>query len=499
MKNRTRLLLISYLLITAVMNGQSPTKPEEEFRGVWVATVTNIDWPSARGLPVKALKKEALVILDLQKELGINTVILQVRPSGDAMYPSQLEPWSRYLSGEQGQSPGPHFDPLQFWLSEAHKRGMELHAWINPFRAALNLTDSLCATHPAVLNPDWVVPYGPRLNYNPGLAEVQNFTLSVIKDLLIRYDIDGLHMDDYFYPYPIRGEVFNDSAAYLKSLDFDDPMSIHDWRRDNINRFIAATAELIKEVNPRVKFGISPFGVWRNQKDDPRGSDTHAGVTCYDDLYADVLKWTREGWIDYVIPQVYWSTRDDIVNYNKLVQWWNNNANNRHVYIGHSIYKINNSQPNWDNPLEIGEQINVSRRLPNIKGNAFYSHKHFMRDNNSLNENLKNIYFKTQAIPPAMPWKTPSGPPQAAGNLKYRRGILSWDAVAPENSQLKYRYLVWLMPADGSTPIWAITNNNFFNTRQITAKSRQKYEVKIMTLDPWNNASTWSENQKIKY
>lgn len=490
-------IYIFFLLGTSQIQAQNSTSNLFEFRGVWVATVTNIDWPSQKGLSTEALKKEIRDILNLQKSLGMNSIILQVRPAGDAIYPSPFEPWTRYITGEQGKAPANNFDPLRYWIDEAHKRDIELHAWINPFRASLNISDSLHHSHPAKAHPEWTVQYGTRLHYNPGLAEVRQHIMQVIDDLMSRYDIDGLHMDDYFYPYPIAGEVFNDSTAYIQQLNFDAPLSIHDWRRQNINHFIASVAELINEKKPWLKFGISPFGVWRNKANDQRGSDTNAGVTCYDHLYADVLKWTDEGWIDYVAPQVYWSTQDRDVNYVKLTNWWNQEVSNRHVYIGHGIYKINGPQPHWDNPNEMSEQIRLSKELQNIKGNIFYSHKHFVRENNQLNQVLSENYFKTPALTPPMPWKkqiqlTP------VSDVKYKKRVITWDQKDGNNGN--HRFIVFITPLDETSGWWETTSHNYYIPLPTTESRRRKqYNVQVGVIDRWNNMSPLSAPLKISF
>nr|WP_083985048.1 family 10 glycosylhydrolase [Geofilum rubicundum] len=256
-----RILLVVVFPILLFQNAHStPSTAIYEFRGVWVATVTNIDWPSKPGLSVGALKKEALDIITTHHAMGMNAIILQVRPAGDAIYPTALAPWSKYLTGEQGKPLDGSFDLLKFWIEECHKRDMELHAWINPFRASLHSDDPLHISHPALIHPNWTVVHNKRLYYNPALPEVRQHIIQVITDLVSRYDIDGLHMDDYFYPYPANGEAFNDTATYINQLDYEAPLSIHDWRRNNIDLFIEEANRVIHRVKPWVKFGISLLG-----------------------------------------------------------------------------------------------------------------------------------------------------------------------------------------------------------------------------------------------
>lgn len=473
--------------------------PMFEFRGVWVATVTNIDWPSRQGLDANTLKAEAIKILDLHQELGMNAIILQVRPASDAIYPSALEPWTKYLSGIQGVSPGGAFDPLKFWIEEAHKRGMELHAWINPFRAAMRSDEPLHSSHPAALNPHWTINYANRLYYNPGLAEVRNHIRLVIADLVSRYNIDGLHMDDYFYPYPVRGEIFDDSLTFNQSIKTNKDIGIDDWRRENINIFIKETYETIKKIKPWVKFGVSPFGVWRNRIDDPRGSDSRAGVTCYDHLYADVLYWYEKGWIDYLVPQIYWSTKDEAANYTKLANWWNDAIKERHLYIGHGIYKINGTQAHWDNPSEMKEQINITRKLRNTLGSVYFSHRHFERDNNGLNKSLSQDLYRNPALTPAMPWLA-KATPNTVKNIDHRKRVITWQMTeaTPQMNQSP-RYIVFFKPAKGGNEQWIITNNPFIRTETLSSGKRTRYNVQVVTLDRLNNMSPRSETIRIRF
>src|SRR3954447_6535662 len=290
---------ITFVVIVCIIHSfcifaQKP--PQYEFRAVWIATVENIDWPSKKVLPVEKQKEEFVRMLDLHQRNGMNAVIVQIRPVADAFYPSRFEPWSEYLTGRQGQAPNPYYDPLQFMIEETHKRGMEFHAWMNPYRAVFNINRStISPTHVTRLYPQWFLTYGSTRYFDPGLPEVREHVNKVVKDLVERYDVDAIHFDDYFYPYRIPGKEFPDGATFAK---YGNGMSKEDWRRSNVDSIIVMLGHTIKSVNPRVKFGISPFGVWRNKKDDLRGSDSKAGVTNYDDLYADILLWLQNGWID---------------------------------------------------------------------------------------------------------------------------------------------------------------------------------------------------------
>ncbi|MFE3877484.1 glycoside hydrolase family 10 protein [Kitasatospora sp. NPDC059146] len=345
-----------------------------DFRGVWLATVANRDWPSRPGLTAEAQRAELLTLLDQAQERRLNAVLLQVRPTADALWPSPYEPWSAWLTGVQGQDPG--WDPLGTAVQEAHQRGLELHAWFNPYRIATHDDPSrLVPTHPARVHPDWVVSYGGRLHYNPGLPEVRSFVQDAVLDAVRRYDVDGVHFDDYFYPYPVAGQRFDDDAAYARyGADFPDRAA---WRRDNIDLLVRETGARIKEANGRVRFGISPFGVWRNRATDQRGSATTAGIEAYDDLHADTRTWVREGWIDYICPQLYWNIGFAPADYAVLVPWWDEVARGTGVdlYLGEALYKAGASgQPAaWQDPAELSRHLTLAQDYGTVRGHCFFA------------------------------------------------------------------------------------------------------------------------------
>jgi uncharacterized lipoprotein YddW (UPF0748 family) len=372
-----------------------------EFRGVWVATVVNIDWPSKPGLSNDLQKKEFIDLLEMHQKNGMNAIIMQVRPAGDAIYPSTLEPWSEYLTGKQGLPPSPFYDPLQFMITETHKRGMEFHAWINPYRAVFNAKKSSVApNHLTKTHPSWFVEYDNKKIFNPGLPEVWQHTNRVVRDIVSRYDIDAIHLDDYFYPYKVPGKEFNDEATYKK---YSRGLNKEDWRRSNCDTIIKQLSATIHSIKPGVQFGISPFGVWRNKSKDPIGSNTRAGVSNYDDLYADILSWLNKGWIDYVIPQLYWEHGHPLADYDELVNWWNQHNYNRNLYIGHGVYRAG-SNPAWRNGTEIPYQIKQLRNLKNTRGSAYFSSINFKNNPNHWNDSLQYHYYKKPALQPTMPW-----------------------------------------------------------------------------------------------
>jgi uncharacterized lipoprotein YddW (UPF0748 family) len=384
--------------------GASPsadTRRRREFRGMWIATVVNVDWPSRPGLTPDRQRGELIDLLESAVDRRLNAVILQLRPTADAFWPSPYEPWSEYLTGTQGRHPG--WDPLAFAVREAHKRRLELHGWFNPYRIA-NHTDPgrLVATHPARVHPEWVVRYGGKLYYNPGLPEVRRFVQDAILDPVARYDLDGVHFDDYFYPYPVAGQRFDDDKAYERyGAGFPDRAA---WRRDNIDRLVRETGERVKRRKRHVRFGISPFAVWRNKATDPLGSDTRAGVQTYDDLGADTRKWVREGWIDYIVPQIYWHIGFPAADYAKLVPWWAETVRDTdtHLYIGEALYRAGDpaQPPPWQDPAELSRHLTLDRGYPEVLGNVFFSAKQVAADPIGAMARVVEEHYPRRARPP---------------------------------------------------------------------------------------------------
>ena len=405
-------ILAAVLLLTGAFcqQGFAQLAPKRELRAVWIATVENIDWPSRRGLPTEQQKQEFINILDRQQRNGMNAVVVQVRPVADAFYASELEPWSEYITGRQGQAPDPYYDPLQFMLEETHKRGMEFHAWFNPYRAVFSVSrNNVAPNHVSRLHPQWFLTYDGKKYFDPGIPEARTFVSQVIRDVVRRYDIDAVHFDDYFYPYRVPGKEFPDNNSYRQ---YGHGLSKDDWRRWNTDTIIQMVGKVIREEKPWVKFGISPFGVWRNRNRDPEGSMTTGGTTNYDDLYADVVKWLKNGWIDYVTPQLYWEREHRLVGYDVLVDWWAKHGYGKHVYIGHGVYKIN-SNAAWSNPAELPIQIKELRTLNTVQGSFFYSEKSFNGNPLGIQDSLRNHFYRYPALRPIMSWipgKAPFSP-----------------------------------------------------------------------------------------
>lgn len=366
-----------------------PVQSTDEVRGAWISTVFNLDWPSTKNSMLKQ-QQEYIKLLDTLQDTGINAVFVQVRPAGDALYPSSLVPWSKVLTGKQGVDPG--YDPLAFMVEETHRRGMEFHAWFNPFRANTDAsTASLAPNHVALVHPEWMIKVNNQLMVNPGIPEARQHIIDTIMEVVNGYDIDGIHLDDYFYP---SNTTINDTAAYKAYKNGYN--NIGDWRRSNINTFVQMLGESIHRVKPDVEFGVSPFGVWRNKSVDPTGSDTKAGVTAYDSMYADIRTWIQNGWIDYIAPQIYWSMNYSAADYDKLVDWWVNEVKGTGVdlLIGHAAYKVGdlNQEKSWQTASEIIAQLRYNEKYSEIGGSIFFRAKNLINNPLGLLNQLKLYY-----------------------------------------------------------------------------------------------------------
>ncbi len=385
----------------------APPAVQREFRGVWVASVANIDWPSRPGLPVARQQAELLAMLDRARALGLNAVILQVRPAADALYASELEPWSEYLTGEQGRAPEPFYDPLELAVTEAHRRGLELHAWFNPYRARHpSATGSEAAGHVSRASPELVKRYGGFLWMDPGEPEVQERSIAVMLDVVRRYDVDGIHIDDYFYPYPERdpaGRVidFPDEPSWTRYRQAGGRLARDDWRRSNVDRFVERVYREVKRAKPWVKFGVSPFGIWRPGYPE----QARTGFDQYGQIYADARKWFVEGWLDYFTPQLYWPIAQTAQSYPVLLRWWaEQNARGRHLWPGNFTSRVAwGDRPFWPSSEVIG-QIYVTRGHPGATGNVHFSMRALMGNADSLAEKLAGQAYREPALVPSSPW-----------------------------------------------------------------------------------------------
>lgn len=441
-----RLLFIVFLLIPGMVGqAKAQTPPKREFRAVWIATVDNIDWPSVRGLSSDNQQAEFINLLDQHQRAGINAVVVQIRAAADAFYAKGAEPWSFWLTGQQGRAPVPFYDPLEFMIREAHDRGMEFHAWFNLDRATFSKLSSVTADHISNRRPDWMLLYGGRKLFNLGLPEVRDYVTGIVTNIVRNYDVDGIHFDDYFYPYGITGQVVRDEVTFKT---YGSGMNRDNWRRENVNQLILQLRDSIQAIKPYVKFGVSPFGVWKNQSQDPDGSETTGGLTSYFDLYADTRKWIREGWIDYIAPQIYFSTDFVKVPYRLLVDWWVKNGFNRHLYIGQGAFRINRSTPRdraWNDPNEMSTQLTYNRQFSQVHGSIFFSSRSLTDNLNGVRDTLLTHFYRYPALIPPMPWKDPE-PPLAPKDLKANptpEGVeLFWQEPGPAADGDKARYYV---------------------------------------------------------
>ena len=411
--------LASLIVVPVVASGQvappashsvtadsAPPPVPREFRAVWVATVGNMDWPSRAGLSSAEQQAELIAILDKLVALHMNAVVLQVRPAADALYQSSLEPWSDVLTGQMGRAPSPFYDPLAFAVTEAHKRGLELHAWVNPYRAKDPSTKSVSGNHVSRSHPELVRKYGPFLWLDPGDPAVRRRTTRVVLDIVRRYDIDGVHMDDYFYPYPEthRGRTidFPDASTYKRYRRGGGTLARDDWRRRNVDLLVEQLDDSVHAVKPWVRFGVSPFGIWR-----PGHPSSVRGFDQYAVIYADARKWLREGWVDYFTPQLYWSVDRPEQSYPVLLAWWaEQNVKHRHLWPGNYTGKIAfKGASNWRTD-EVIEQIRLTRALRGepATGNVHFSMTVFMQNPDSLDERLVREVYADRALVPATPW-----------------------------------------------------------------------------------------------
>ena len=492
-----------WLLLLSILSVHfSVAQPKYEFRGVWIATVNNIDWPPAGVTDPEKQKADYIRLLDLHQKNGMNAMIVQVRPAADAFYPSQYEPWSQWLTGIQGQPPSPYWDPLKFMIEETHKRGMEFHAWLNPYRAVHNTTSSsIAGNHITRIHPEWFLTYGDKKYFDPANKEAQKFVVNVVRDIVKRYDVDAIHMDDYFYPYRIPGKEFPDEFSYKSS---GSPLKKDDWRRSNVDTIIRALSIAIKQEKKYCRFGISPFSVWRNKDKDPMGSDSKAGQTNFDDLYADILLWLRKGWIDYVTPQLYLEIGHDKIAYEKLLDWWSRHSYGKHIYIGHGIYRTQEDQPKWKVPEELPNQIKLLRRYPNVQGSIYFSSKAFEKNPNGWNDSLRDNYYKYPALLPPMRWIDNEKPWPPIVDRKIVDDSVIQLTVRPDprnRVDIKY-YVVYQYGADSHTETFGnspkyisrfVTLPEGFQLKETLSPEHFSYRYVITAVSKNNNESDLSE------
>ena len=497
------LLCVFFLLLMAggvfaqVQTGSA--YPKREFRAAWIQSVNG----QFRGMPTEKLKQNLIGQLNSLQKAGINAIIFQVRPEADALYASRLEPWSRFLTGVQGKAPEPYWDPMQFMIDECHKRGMEFHAWINPYRTKTTLKSELAPNHVYNIHPEWFVTYGDQLYFDPALPESRRHICMVVSDIVSRYDVDAIHMDDYFYPYPIKGKDFPDDASFAR---FGGGFSNKgDWRRSNVNVLIKKLHETIREIKPWVKFGVSPFGIYRNESSDPLGSKTK-GLQNYDDLYADVLLWAREGWIDYNIPQIYWHIGHPVADYETLVKWWARNTENRPLFIGQSVMNtVQNADPKNSSIDQLPRKMALQRAYQTIGGSCQWPASAVVENAGKYRDALIAEYHKYPALPPVFDFMDNEAPAKVRKMKPVWTEdgyILFWTAPKyKEEMNRAVQYVVYRFDAkekvniDDPSHIVAITRDNFYKLPYEDGKTKYRYVV--TALDRLHNESK-SVGKKIK-
>ncbi len=480
--------------------------PKRELRAVWIATVENIDWPSNRNLTPEQQQQEFVALIETHRRTGINAVFVQVRAAADAFYGKGTEPWSEWLTGKQGKAPEPYYDPLEFMIDECHARGIEFHAWLNLNRVAHKSSKTFAANNVAKLHPNWILDYDSYKLFNFGLPEVRDYITETTLNIVQNYDIDGVHFDDYFYPYTVTGQTLKDDEAFKQ---YGQHFAVkNDWRRNNIDLLIKQIADGIIATKPYVKFGISPFGVWRNKKNDPTGSDTQAGQTSYDNLFADTKKWSKAGWIDYMMPQIYFSTQFDKVPFKTLTNWWLDNRNGRHLYIGQGAYRVGDAKqtdPAWGDVSEIPNQMRFLRKQSGVNGSIFFSSKSLINNKLGFTDSLKNNFYQYPALPPTMAWKDnipPLSPQRLQVETNRQNFTLSWTApqAAKDGEKARY-YAVYRFDDDEvidlNDPRHFLTFcYNTTSTTDPTAQKNKSYIYVVTALDRLHNES---EPAQIKY
>lgn len=480
--------IVSLIAIAISLDAQNVPQPKREFRGAWLHIVGNTQ---IRTMSEAQVKEMFIQTLDSLEQAGCNAVIFQVRPQADAFYPSHLEPWSRFLTGVQGQAPDPLWDPLQFMIEESHKRGMELHAWCNPYRVTSNDQEELAPDHLFFSNPDIFKRYGTQLYFDPGEPASREHTVSVIADIVRRYDVDAIHFDDYFYPYPVKYEEFHDDASfvkYAKEQGFE-YWQKGDWRRNNVAILMKELNDTIKSIKPWVRFGISPFGIHRNLSETPdsSGSATN-GLSNYEALFADVPDWGVKGYIDYIVPQLYWRINFAPACYEILINWWNDGNFTDHLYIGQNIAVL-------DTQLE--RKMELVRELPNVAGNVWWPGWSIKRNTHNIHDSLSTVYQSRPALIPAYT-RLDDRAPQGVKTLKKKSTSVRW-TIEPTDDPMQQPvfYAVYLFPkgvmADTSKGEYLvkITNQMSYDFGE-DFKKYKGYTVAVTAID-----RCWNESQSF--
>ena len=473
---------------------------KREFRGAWIQCVNG----QFKGIGTETMQRTLTYQLDELQKDGCNAIIFQVRPECDALYESDIEPWSYYLTGKQGERPSPYWDPLQWMIDECHRRGMELHAWINPYRAKTKSPHANAVNHVIVRHPEWTFNYDGLTLLNPAYKECRDYICDVVKDIVERYDVDGLHIDDYFYPYPVAGVEIPDDADYRSA-----PNGLQnrgDWRRYNVNLFIQQVYETIHQTKPWVKFGVSPFGIYRNQKSDPNGSKTN-GLQNYDQLYADVLLWDANGWMDYCVPQLYWEIGNKAADYEELINWWNRHLTRTPLYIGEDVERTVKFADKNDKTIhQQAAKMALHAELPRVQGTVLWYAKAAVDNIGNYGSSLRNNYWRTPALQPLMPHIDKKAP-KAPRKLKVVRmdddeQVLFW--TAPKGKGWKdeaVKYVVYrfekgeTIDINNASRIVKLTTDNYY---ELPTHESGQYIYVITALDRMQNESKIAK-KKVKF
>lgn len=470
---------------------------KHEFRGAWIQTVFQDEYSR---MSVSEMKRSFINKLDYLQDCGINAIIFQVRPEADAFYKSKFEPWSRFYTGRQGRAPEGDFDLMQFLIEECHKRAMEFHAWLNPYRAGTSGTDHLASSHVYHKHPDWFVFYNKQLLFDPGLPQSREHICNVVRDIVLRYDVDAIHMDDYFYPYPVAGLSFPDDESFAQYGGKYTEAQRGDWRRNNVNTLIREVKRTILLVKPWVRFGISPFGIYRNAKSTPDGSGSNTnGLQNYDDLYADALHWVRQGWVDYMMPQIYWEIGHSAADYITLIQWWNKHAYDRPLYIGQDVARTMKAG-------QLNEKMRYERGLSKVSGNCFWPANEILWNNGGIADSLKRRYHRYPALIPGYLHLNDRAPKEVK-KLKTEwtpQGyLLHWrsdkDPLNPETAQyfVVYRF-DHKEPVDLTNPARIVTITGDMHYLMPYEYGKKKYRYVVTAVDRFNNESIKGKSKKVK-
>lgn len=492
--NLRKLFLLTFLTLLCVniFAADKYVHKKREFRGAWIQCVNG----QFIGMSTDKMQKTLAYQLDELQKDGVNAIFFQVRAECDALYKSDIEPWSRFLTGVQGKAPSPYWDPLQWMIDECHKRGMELHAWLNPYRAKTKFTATLDSRHVAMRHPGQVFPYDGLFILNPGLPENRKYIINVVDDIVTRYDVDGIHMDDYFYPYPVAGlEIPDDREFSQYNNGFNNKK---DWRRDNVNVFIKECSESIHKIKPWVKFGISPFGIYRNKRDGVEVGSLTRGTQNYDDLYADVLLWVNNGWIDYCVPQLYWQIGHKAADYKTLIEWWNRHASARPLYIGEDIERTVKTA-DVDNPKsnQMPAKFLLHSQLNNVSGTVLWYAKMAVDDIGKYGTMLRTKYWRYPALQPLMPFidsKKPKKPQKVKPVWTSDGYVLFWTKPKWKkwNDEVR-KYVVYRFAAhekvniEDPSKIVAVTENEFLKLPFVDGTN--KYIYVVTSLDRMSNES----------